>query len=94
MNDIYADYRFLLDRFLKDNMSVEEFQTAYFDRFKNETRNLDEALFKLLDGLFGDIDAFSTDPQLLAAQPDFYLNEQQLRERVQQVAKRLSDLST
>jgi hypothetical protein len=93
MNNPSADYTQLLDQFLNHNISVEQFQTVYLNRFKNETRWLGGELFELLEELFGDIDAFSTDPQLLAAKPDFYLNEQQLRERVQQAAKRLLDLS-
>lgn len=69
----------LLDRFLSNPVSVEEFRTTYLDRFKGEVRQLDEPLYQLLDGLFGDVDAFTTDSLLLADHPDFYLDENQLK---------------
>jgi Bacterial self-protective colicin-like immunity len=93
MSDAYADYGLLLDRFLSCAMSVEEFQMTYLDCFKNETRRLDEPLFELLDGLFGDADSFCMDPQLLAENPEFYLDEARLREKVQQAASRLSEMT-
>jgi hypothetical protein len=90
MSDAYVDYGFLLDRFLSGAMPVDEFQTIYLERFKNEARRLDEPLFKWLDGLFGDVDAFTTDPQLRAENPGLYLNEAELRERVKLVASHLA----
>lgn len=92
MSDTYTDYAQLLDRFLCGEMSVESFQKVYLDRFKNETRKLDALLFDLLDGLFGDVDAFTTDSELLTENPTFYLDEAKLREKVLQVANRLSEL--
>ena len=90
MEEECAEYRSLLDRFLPRELSVEEFQSAYLDRFKNETRELDEPLFELLDSLFGDVDGFSTDPALIAEHPDFYLDEEGLRQKVDAAASRLS----
>lgn len=86
-----ADYERLLEQFLSGAMPVEEFQATYLDRFKNEGR-LDEPLFELLDELFGDVDSFTADPQLLAGNSSFYLDEAGLRKRVRQAAARLSDL--
>lgn len=86
-----VDYELLLEQFLSGAMPVDKFQAIYLDRFKNE-RQLDESLFELLDELFGDVDAFTTDPQLLAENPSFYLDEAGLRQKVRQAAARLSDL--
>jgi YD repeat-containing protein len=86
-----VDYERLLEQFLGEAMPVEEFQVTYLDRFKNEGL-LDEPLFELLDELFGDVDSFTTDPQLLAENPSFYLDEAGLRQKVRQAAVRLSDL--
>jgi hypothetical protein len=86
-----VDYERLLEQFLSGAMPVEEFQATYLDRFKNEGQ-LDEPLFELLDELFGDVDSFTTDPQLLAENPSFYLDEAGLRHKVRQAAVRLSDL--
>jgi len=93
MSDPCAEYKLLLERFLGGETSAEQFQAIYLHRFKNETRKLDEALFELLDSLFGDVDAFSTDTQLLAEKPEFYLDKARLQEKVRQAALRLSELS-
>lgn len=90
MSDVYVEYGLLLDLFLNRKISVEEFQATYLDRFKNEQRQLDEPLFELLDGLFGDVDAFSTDLELIAENPEYYLDEAGLREKVRAVATSLS----
>jgi hypothetical protein len=86
-----VDYERLFERFLSGAMPVEEFQAAYLDLFKNEGQ-LGEPLFELLDELFGDVDSFTTDPQLLAENPNFYLDEAGLRQKVRKAAVRLSDL--
>ncbi|MCC6504632.1 MAG: hypothetical protein IT475_04220 [Aquimonas sp.] len=89
MSDTYTDYELLLNRFLEGEQSAEEFQHVYLARFKGEERKLDEPFFELLDGLFGDVDAFTTDQELIADNPGFYLNEVALREKVYLVLKQL-----
>jgi hypothetical protein len=86
-----VDYASLLEQFLSGAMPLEEFQATYLDRFKGEGP-LEEPLFELLDELFGDVDFFTTDSQLLAENPDFYLNEAKLRQKVRQTVERLSQL--
>lgn len=86
MSEVRADYLALIDWFVDGAISVEEFQARYLELFKTETRLLTEGLFELLDGLFGDVDSFTKDPELLAARPDFYLDEPKLRERARVAA--------
>jgi hypothetical protein len=90
MGDALVDYRTLLEQFLSGAMSAEEFQTTYLDRFKNETRRLEEPLFELLDGLFGDVDAFTTDPSLLAEDPKYYVDEETLRKKVKAAVSQIT----
>jgi hypothetical protein len=54
MSDMDTDYGLLLHRFLAGALSAEDFQRAYLERFKNESRELDDSLFEILDELFGD----------------------------------------
>ena len=89
MRGVLATYKSLLASFLAGSISVKEFESIYVDRFKNED-NLDEQVFELLDELFGDVDSFTTDRNLLAHRPDFYLDEAQLRKKVQVALDRLT----
>ena len=93
MTDICQEYKLLFEKFLAGAIPVEEFQTVYLGRFKNEQRSLDEALYELLEGVFGDVDSFTTDQQLLVDDSDFYLDELQLREKVRQASIRLAALT-
>ena len=94
MRDMDTDYGLLLHSFLAGAWSAEEFQRAYLERFKNDSRALDDAVFEILDELFGDVEAFCADPELLAAlmgaQPGFYLDEKALRAKVTQASQRLA----
>jgi hypothetical protein len=92
MSDICTEYRLLFNRFLAGTIPVAEFQAMYLDRFKNEKRWLGDELYELLESVFGDVDSFSTDPELLTKNPDFYLDERTLREKIQSAATRLSVL--
>ena len=86
-----AGYRLLFGEFLSGTMPAEEFQKTYLRIFKNE-RYLDEPLFELLDELFGDVDSFTTDQQLLTYDSHFYLDEVRLREKVQLAVDLLATL--
>lgn len=96
MSDAYTDYGLLLHDYLAGALSAEEFQRAYLEHFKNENRELDDDLFEVLDELFGAVDAFCADPELLAelcvAKPGFYLDEKALRAKVAQASQRLASL--
>jgi hypothetical protein len=91
MSNSLVDYGLLLEQFLSGAMSVVEFQATYLDRLKSAGQ-LDGPLFELLDELFGDVDSFTTDQQLLTENPGVYLDEAGLREKVRGAASRLSTM--
>jgi hypothetical protein len=79
---ITEEYRVILQSFIDGRLSVSAFETAYLDKFKNETRDISESDFEVLDELFGDVDSYTSDADLIADNPDFYLSEDQLKQRV------------
>lgn len=93
MGAVCADYKALLDRFLDGAMPTETFRTLYFKRFQEETRYMCSDLFEVLDGLFADLDGLTDDPELLAAKPDYFIDEARLRERVQAASRRLASFT-
>ncbi len=93
MSDMVVDYAILSDKCLGGTMSAEQFQSAYLDRFKNESRRLDAHLFELLDELFGDVYSRSDNQQLLASSPEFYLDEKAFRVSVQSAAIRMAGVT-
>jgi hypothetical protein len=93
MSKALVHYESLFGQFLSGMMPVEEFQATFLERFKNEEQ-LDGVAFNVLDQLFGDVDSFTADQRLLAENPDFYLDEAKLREKVRSAADRLAALKT
>lgn len=87
-----AGYKLLIDEFLDRSISAEDFQARYLDMFKNDDSEPEEAVYLLLDALFGDLDCYTTDPVLLQEMPDFYLNEEGLRRAVAEKSQRLEAL--
>lgn len=63
-------------------MAVLDFQRAYLEKFKMELTRFDESTFDLLDTLFGDVDAYTSDQELLEENPSYYLDEDALKARV------------
>jgi hypothetical protein len=90
-HNIKTDYATLMDLFLSGKMSAGEFQVTYLDRFKTEARELSESLYGLLQGLFADVDMYSTDPELLKSWPDNYIDERALREKVKHALDQLRE---
>ena len=90
MSDARIEYLNLMDRYVNGLMSVRAFQSGFFQKFKADTRKFSETEFDVLDALFGDLDAFTDDSQLIAEAPDFYLTETALRSKVAQARLRLA----
>lgn len=82
MSGFKGEYTFMMQEFMQGSVSTTDFVTAYLNKFKSETRELDEGEFEILDELFGDIDAYTSDTKLIAENPNYYIDENQLRERV------------
>ncbi len=79
MSSAKCDYAQMVHTFMHQGMPVQEFVTRYLTKFKVETRALDEETFRILDEIFADVDAYTPDETLIAENPDFYINEYQLR---------------
>ena len=92
MNANLEQYTLLLQRFLVHEISPQEFQTAFFKRFQNESVDMDESIFLLLDELFGALDCYTEDAELLAERPGFYLDSRGLRRESSEILRRLEAL--
>lgn len=58
------DYVDLIDAFLGGEMDALTFETNYLEKFKSEQRPISHPVFKILDRLFADVDAFCADASL------------------------------
>lgn len=92
MKEVCTDYGQLLGQFVNGSLSVEEFQAIYLEKFKQEKRHMTDAVYELLEGVFGDIDSFTFDPELHAESPQFYLDECALREKIRNACNLLQNI--
>ncbi|CAN7706985.1 colicin immunity domain-containing protein [Duganella sp. Dugasp56] len=84
--EMYGD---LIERFLGHKLSIEEFSTTFMERFQSETEQLDEPLFLLLDELFGDVDSTTDNLELLAENPEFYMDKEGLEVKARDILQRM-----
>ena len=92
MSEISAEYEKLIESFLSGGMPVEELRDFFRDKFKQETRPLDEVLSLILDGFLTDLETYTGDKELLTEKPKLYLNEKQVRERAKTTLVHLAAL--
>lgn len=85
-----AEYENLIAEFLEGALSVEDFRSAFFQHFKREG-DLDQSVFLVLDRLFGDLDNFTTDAELLRERPEFYIGLAELRARASATLEQLKE---
>jgi hypothetical protein len=74
----------MISRFVAGEISAAAFKSTFLVEFKNEKVYFDEATYHLLDSLYGDVDAYTDDKELLKENPEYFLSEEKLRERVNQ----------
>lgn len=90
MKGVIDTYLELIDDFLEGRLTGDEFQTQYFEVFKNDMREKGDSLFRILDWLFAEVDAYVPDPKLRDDVDD--LDDDQLIECAKQAKARLLDL--
>lgn len=82
-------YIALLSSFVADKIDAADFEREYLKLFKEDTTERAEAEFEILDGLFGDVDAFCDDPEL---RDENDLDEFELKEKSKLALERLQSL--
>jgi hypothetical protein len=80
------DYANLMRDFVSRRITAQEFEARYLKKFKGEKRSMDEWTYRILDQVFGDVDAFCGDDLLRQAleseHPGEQLSAEQLRLKV------------
>lgn len=80
----------LIDNFVGNRTSANEFEVSYLSALKLEDRGFAVPIFDVLQRLFGDADAYVADPELRTEPED--LDEEQLRECAIRARRELREL--
>jgi hypothetical protein len=90
---VREDYAGLMRAFVQGTLTPAEFEADYLAKFKAERRELDEWTYRILDEVFGHVDAFCADDvlrqQLQKEHPGWHLSGEQLRAKVADALGRL-----
>lgn len=82
-----APYRQLLTSFVAGEISADAFEIEYLEMYKNDPRLPSDPVFNIVDGFFGDVDAYVSDPGLRdPANGD--IGPEELRERARALLRR------
>jgi len=57
-------YILLITQFVAGDITASQFEVSYLKMFKDETRELPEDVYDVLNGLFCDVDAYCGVPEL------------------------------
>lgn len=86
------EYKNLIEKFLEKKISTSEFERTYLDIFQEGNEYLSEKEFNILDGLFFYVDCYTDLPITPEDNPDFTINEEQLREHAKEALQKLRAL--
>jgi len=78
----------LLTEFLEERISVDKFGESFLEKFKEEKKFSSDKEFKVLDKLFGDVDAYCDEESELF-DLEFDVTEVELRESVKKALEQL-----
>jgi hypothetical protein len=81
-----SGYKDLIQLFISRAISASEFERSYLRMFKDDPTIRPEFEYEILNGLFGEVDAFSPGPALRL---EGSLNEEQLRSAAESALKAL-----
>lgn len=62
--DAMNPYVPLLQALVAGQLSADDFQTEYFDRYLNDARGCSDEVFNIVDAFFAEVDAYVDDPDL------------------------------
>ena len=84
-----SQYRELIERFVKEEISADDFEEEYIRTFINDKIQVPGSEFIALEKLFFDVDDYVSDPVLRDSPGD--LSGEQLRERAAATYEKLFD---
>jgi hypothetical protein len=81
-------YKRMIEAFLRNEISAQEFEAQYIDTFLAESRDMNDSLFQILDTLFWAVDSYSPDC-IPGQETAFIISEKRLREEAREALARL-----
>ncbi|GIN86756.1 hypothetical protein J6TS2_31420 [Heyndrickxia sporothermodurans] len=84
-------YKRLMEDFINEVITVEDFERDYLNMFKNVTEKLDNTLFEILNGVFEAVDCYWHEC-LPGQETAFEISEQQLRKEVNEALVNLNSI--
>ena len=88
--EFVMSYVELLTEFLEERISVDKFEEAFLEKFKEEKKFSSEEEFKILDTLFGDVDAYCDEEDAIF--DEYFITENTLRQCVKLALYNLQQL--
>lgn len=84
-------YKSLMEDFINEVITVNDFEREYLITFKNETERMGNTLFEILNGVFEAVDCYWHEC-LPGQETAFEISEQQLRKEVNEAFVKLISL--
>ena len=92
MKGLY-DYAGLIKKFLNREISAQEFETTFFEKYLKEEAEINDDLFEILDWLFAEVESFTDTPLAPDQNPEHFIDERRLRESAEKSLIELEDFN-
>ena len=80
-------YILLITQFVAGDVTADQFEASYMDMFKNESREIPDDIYDVLNDLFSDLDVYCGDPDL---RDDEDLDESALLSSAEEALRKLT----
>ena len=85
-------YYELIERFINHKISAHTFESQYLDLFNTDEDPEDEQIFRQIEWLFFEVDAYTDLPLEPGDDPEDHINEDQLRDSAAKTLQKLKEL--
>ncbi len=89
---IKQEYLELIDYFIQNKLSANEFSLNYLNKMKSDNRSFGYDLYDLLEEMFGEANSYTDNREIYDGNPDFYLTEDELKIKAKEISNKLSAL--
>lgn len=87
-----AKYCDIIDKTLAREIPPREAAKRYFTFFADDNEVVEGPVYDILESIFEDFDAFTENTDLIPIKPDYYIDEETLRQRLTKAQALLTEL--
>lgn len=91
MQELYG-FDKLIAEYIEGKLDINEFEKKYLKKYLEDNDPISEELYQILDSLFVYVHGYTDDPELVAEEPNFSFNKDQVYKKAQETLNKIRTL--